>query len=330
MEGESVLSESVAGGRLTLVGGQPYLPQTADYSSATLYYSPCVSDKVSIFDGAQWARYQFTSGSLDQTGLGMSANWAANSQFDVFVTLKDGAPVLATGPAWFGESLATRGLIRRNGVYVNQSSMTCDISPSSSITVLANQGTWLGSINVGSTPGVLNAKFTLGQNRRCDVWNLYNQTDIVLGVGCPPPGMTGAVYWRPDNQYPNWKAFNNDINNSGYYFTGAPANVHVEYLQRAFVDSLNFGICAATAVICKDSISNSRGTWMSFSSDNTQKADGVSGQATFIDRDSIGSHRAIMGTANANSTDGVTMWGLVYLPNRQPEDTHVMWIRYKG
>lgn len=325
--GSGGIGASVPGGRPTLVSGQPEMLQTADYTSTVLYYAPFESDKIPLFDGTNWGSYDFTSGPFDTVGLSMTggAAWAANTKRDVFVTLVDGIPALCTGPAWPDDTLASRGLVRRNGLWVNAASMTCDVG----IVMAANQGTFVGSINLGAT-GTLEAKFTIGQSRRCDVWNAYNQTEIALSVGCPPAGMSGIIEWKPDNQYPAWKAFNNDINNSGYYFTGLPENVECTYLQRGFIDSLNYGYCAAIAVVCKDSTSNAVGTWNSFSSDTTSDALGITGQAVFLDRGSVGAHRAIMGTANANSTDGVTLWGLAYLAGRKPEDTQTMWIRYQA
>lgn len=323
-------SAFIPGGRLTLVSGQAIMPHIGDHTSSTIYYAPYISDQVPLFDGVSWNTYVFTTNDIDQIGLSLAGNWGNNTQRDVFITLIDNIPHLCTGPAWPGESLLSRGLIKHRGLWVNSGPILCDVSYVSKMVIDPYKALWVGSINIGNTINQLTATFSLGQNRRCDIWNVYNQTEIRLGVGCPPPQMTGAVFWRPDNQYPAWKAFNNDINNSGYYFTGFPQDIKCEYFQRAFVDSLNFGICAAVVVICKDVISNGKGFWMNFSSDNTQTADGVSGNALFIDRASIGSHRAIMGTANANNTTGITMWGLVYLPNRSPEDTHVMWITYLG
>jgi hypothetical protein len=326
--GPAGMGASTPGGRLTLVSGQPEMPQTADYSSTTLYYAPFESDKIPLFNGTDWVAPSFASGPFDSVGLSMSggAAWAANTQRDVFVTLVDGLPALCTGPAWPGESMTARGLVRRNGLWVNSAVMSCDVG----LVVAAYEATWVGSINIGATAGTLQALFTLGQNRRCDVWNAYNQREVRLGVGCPPPGPTGYVAWKPHNQYPNWQAFNNDLSNSGYYFTGAPTNVECRYIQRGFLDSLNQGYCAMFATVCKDTISNAKGTYGSMSSDTLKDALGVTVEAVFHDRSSVGQHRAIMGTANANQLNGITMWGLEYALGIAPESTHALWISYQG
>lgn len=325
--GPAGMGASVPGGRLTLVSGQPEMLQTADHSSTVLYYAPFVSDQIPIFNGTDWASHTFTSGPLDSVGLSMSggAAWVAGTQRDVFVTLVDGVPTLCTGPAWPSESPASRGLVRRNGLWVNAASMNCDVG----IVMAANQGTFVGSINIGTT-GSLEAKFTLGQNRRCDVWSAYNQIETILGVGCPPVPPATYSQWLPANQYPAWQAFNNDTNNSGIYFTGMPQNVQCRYLQRGFINSLNYGICAALTLICKDSLSNAKGTIGAMTSDYGNMATGFTLDATFEDRASTGAHRVYMAGANANGTDGVTLWGLASVAGRAPEDAHVMWIRYQG
>jgi len=329
--GPAGMGASVPGGRLTLVSGQPEMPHAADYTSTTLYYAPFESDQIPIFDGTDWGSHCFTSGPLDAAGLSMAggSKWTTSSKRDVFITVDGGVPVLGTGPAWPADSVSSRGLVRRNGLWVNGAALTLDTSASASISVPEHQATWVGSINIGTT-GTLEAKFTLGQNRRCDVWNVYHQREILLGVGAPPPNGSAIIVWKPHNQYPAWQAFNNDLNNSGYYFTGLPQTVECEYIQRGFMDSLNFGYCAFFTVICKNTISNAKGTLGTISSDTLKDALGVQTFAVFKDRGSIGSHRVFMGTANANQLNGISMWGLTNLPPRAEEESQVMWIKYLG
>lgn len=326
--GPAGMGSSFPGGRITLVSGQPEMPAHADHSSSVLYYAPFESDTIPLFDGTSWTSHVFTSGPLDPVGLSMSGGsaWAANTKRDVFVTLDNGIPILCTGPVWPADDTAARGLVRRNGLWVNASTMSCDVG----IVVPANQATLVGSINIGSVAGSLQALFTIGQNRRCDVWNVYHQREILLGVGAPPPSGSAIITWKPHNQYPAWQAFNNDLNNSGYYFTGLPQTVECEYIQRGFMDSLNFGYCAFFTVVCKDSISNAKGTLGTISSDTLKDALGVQTFAIFKDRGSVGSHRAFMGTANANQLNGISMWGLTNLAPRAEEESQVMWIKYQG
>lgn len=327
--GPAGMGASIAGGRLTLVSGQPEMAQNADYSSTVLYYAPFVSNKGPICDGTDWSAPAFAS-PLDPVGLSMSggAKWTANTPRDCFYILVDDELVPATGPAWPDAEMSSRKLIRRDGIWVNSEAMTLDTSPTEDVTVGAYCATWVGSINPTSA-GTLTATFTPGQNRRCDVWNAYNQTETLLCVGQPP--VSGIIVtFLPSNQYPAWVAFNNNLANSGTYFTGLPTNVKCKYLQRGFIDSLNYGHCAAFVVICKNDLSTPRGTWGSLSSDTLNDALGFSIQADFQDRSSVGAHKAIMANANANGTDGVSLWGLTHITALDAVNPQAMWISYLG
>lgn len=262
------------------------------------------------------------------------SKWAANTSRDVFITLVEDVVTLGTGPAWAGDSLAARGLVRRSGLLVNADSITLDLSDAEQATIPANQATYVGSISVGSTAGLLRATFAIGQNRVCDVWNLYHQQPIRLGVGCPPPSGVAAVSWLPSNLYTGvgFLPFNNDPNNCGEYFTGLPQDVECRYLQRGFLDTLNKGLGAIVTAICKNTYANVKGTWGTFTSDASNLAVGVTAIAEFNDLGSVGRQKVWMAGANANDTGtiAVTLWGLVNLSGRSPEDTHVMWIKYRG
>ncbi len=101
----SAASGGSFGGRLTLISGVPYI-NVDTVGAQNVYYAPCAGcggNAVPIFNGSALQSYQFTSSPTDQVGLtlalGGSANWAANTIFDVFVTLNGGVPVLATR-AW--------------------------------------------------------------------------------------------------------------------------------------------------------------------------------------------------------------------------------------
>ena len=336
--GPAGMGASVPGGRLSLVSGQPEMLQNADYTSTVLHYPPFESDQVPLFDGTDWAGYPFTSGPLDTAGLSMAggSKWTAGSKRDVFITLSEGCAVLGTGPAWPADSVASRGLVRRNGLWVNSAALSLDVSASAALSVPEHQATWVGSINIG-TAGVLEARFTLGQNRRCDVWNVYHQREILLGVGCPPPTPTGAgITYAPNSthQYPNFKAFNGDLNNSGYYFTGLPQNVEREYKQNAFLNTYGHGAGALMVAVSTDTIGNFSALG-AFSSDQQSAATGYfQGSVCAVSKSihrSIGEHRAIMAVAGANNFTGVTLYGMDGRSMYGPLDRcHVLWIKYQG
>lgn len=89
-------------GRLTLVSGSPDI--LVDMIGAlNVYYAPDTNSLVPIYDGTSMRAYKFTASATDQVGLTLplssSANFPANTIYDVFVTLSSGVPVLGTR-AW--------------------------------------------------------------------------------------------------------------------------------------------------------------------------------------------------------------------------------------
>lgn len=338
--GPAGMGSSVPGGRPTLVSGQPEMAQTADYSSTVLYYAPFMAPTVPRFNGTDWEALTFTAGPFDQIGLSLSggSKWAANSKHDGFVVKTGGAARLGTGPAWSNDSFTSRNLVRRDGIWVNAAAITLDLSETESVVIPANQATWVASINVGATAGVLTATYTQGQNRRCDVWSVYHQKEIVLKVGHPCPTTTDITRWIPNTQYPTWKAYNNDLSNKGCAFTGMPTKRETRYIQRSFLNSVSpNGLCAAVNAICKDSIATlaQRGTWGSFNTDAYGVLMGVSAEAAFDDCSEVGEHWYYMGTANANAMSTVTMLGMPNpahsnMAGRNTEDGHCLTIKYLG
>lgn len=76
------------GGRLTLTTGVPIT--TSDVTGAsTIYYTPCESDVIPLWDGNDWVPTQFTERSLALSGL------TASRPYDVFGTLSGGALTLS-------------------------------------------------------------------------------------------------------------------------------------------------------------------------------------------------------------------------------------------
>lgn len=318
----------IPGSRLTLVSGQPEMPQDVDISSTTLWLAPFNGSQDMLFNGTTWASYPVTSGPYDQVGLSMSggSKWTPNTKRDVWEFPLDGEAAIGTGPAWPGDSFSARNITFRDGIKVNAASIVLDLDGGGQVTVPANQARYRGSINPAST-GTLTATFAFGQNRRCDVWNADNRREIALKVVQPP--VSGAVVsWMPDTQYPTIKAFNNSLSNSGIYFTGAPTVVDIAYAQRGFVNSHGYGITGVFWMVCKDLITNPVGLWGGASSDATNDMFGFPPTAAiFTDPTAIGAHTAIMGTTKASAT-GCTLWGQHSAPYGASAQT--MWIKYLG
>jgi hypothetical protein len=158
--GGSVGLGGTPGGRLTLTLNTPVM--TANQAgTGTIYYAPYTSQFVPIWNGSTLQQYNFCSSLSDQTGLLInmlgSANWPINNAFDVFVTLNSGVPILATvqwtqpGPSP-PPSRAT-ALSIFGGMLTNATTATMRINSTTTISVPANQGTFVGTVYTSPTDG---------------------------------------------------------------------------------------------------------------------------------------------------------------------------------
>ncbi len=177
------------GGRLTLQSGVPVMTSSTTLAQ-TLYYAPYSGSSVPIYNGSVVQAYPFTSGATDAVGLQLSlsnsANWAANTVFDVFVALNAGSPALCTGPSWTNATTrATAGSIARyNGIWVNSSATALACRTSSTvINVPQYQATYVGTILTDATQaGAVDYNFggaaSGGSPAVFGVWNYYNRVDV--------------------------------------------------------------------------------------------------------------------------------------------------------
>jgi hypothetical protein len=143
---------------------------------------------VPIYNGTQMQLYQFTSSTSDKVGLSLAlgSNWTANTVYDVFATLNSGSPTLCT-VAWSSGTARATALALFDGLQTNSASVTCRNSNSTTLTVAANQGTYLGTIVTdASTAGQLD--FTLGTSAAgggaavIGLWNEYNRVSLSTTV----------------------------------------------------------------------------------------------------------------------------------------------------
>ncbi len=125
--------------------------------------------------------------------LNLTASHTGSTIFDVCVFLNNGAPALATGPAWSNSTagLGTRGtgagtpqLQRQNGIWVNAVQIT---------------GLNGGSLLIDSSAGQVSAFVTAGQNRKWGVWNAYNRQRIGLLVQDSTSSWTYTGAFRASN-----------------------------------------------------------------------------------------------------------------------------------
>jgi hypothetical protein len=143
------------GGRLTLQSATPVMPSNASPTSI-IYYAPYVNQFVPIWNGSTLQQYNFCSSLSDQVGLsidmGSSATWPNASSFDIYVTLNTGTPVLA-GVQWTNPTTRATLLSIFGGMLTNATTATMRLTTTTTISVPANQATFLGTVYTGNGNG---------------------------------------------------------------------------------------------------------------------------------------------------------------------------------
>jgi hypothetical protein len=144
----NLLRAVAAGGRLTLETGIPvsYADQLA---KTTLYYTPFLHDRISMYNGvSEVVDYQFPEKSLSL------AAFAANTNYDIFMSWNGGAPIL-TQTSWISDSARATPLTWFDGL------LTLFGFPTYR---------YLGTIRITGT---------IGQTQDAEsgrfVWNMYNR-----------------------------------------------------------------------------------------------------------------------------------------------------------
>lgn len=173
-------------GRLTLQSATPVMTSTQS-AQTTVYYAPYNGSYVQIWNGTYAGFYQFTSSASDTVGLSLAlgSNWAANAAFDVFVTLNSGSAALCT-VAWTNTTTRATALAIYNGLQTNSAQVTCRNSNSTTLTVAANQGTYLGSFYTNGSTGTVDYIFggsaSGGTAASFGIYNYYNRVDVATNV----------------------------------------------------------------------------------------------------------------------------------------------------
>jgi hypothetical protein len=225
------------GGRLTLLSGVPVMAALSNNGTAgaqTLYYAPYVGSTVPVYNGTSFISYQFTSGASDIVGQSLSlaggSAWAKNTVFDVFDTLNGTALTLCTGPAWSTtNSRGTAGgigLTIFDGIHTNTGTMTCRTGTGTTITVNANQGTYLGSImtDTGVNGQITFTTGSIGSCGSASVQNVFNYNNRTV---------TTAVVQDNEASY--------TYTSSTIREHGACTSMIVKWLSGAAEDTASFG-----------------------------------------------------------------------------------------
>jgi hypothetical protein len=180
------------GGRVTLASG--VCTATTDQAAqTTVYYAPCGAGKyIPIYDGTNMELHQFTASDTDTVGLSLAlgSNWAANTIYDLYITLNGGIVTPCT-VAWSnsgaGTSARATAIAQFKGVNVNGAAIAaCRTTNSATIAVSQYQGTLVGGFVTNGSTGTVDLKFgtiASGGGTACIcIWNVYNPVQASVFV----------------------------------------------------------------------------------------------------------------------------------------------------
>ena len=190
-------------GRLTLTSATPVM--TASVTAATtVYYTPYVGNLMPIYDGTN-----VIPNSLAEVSVVLGSNWTTNSNWDVFIASDSGTLRACTGPAWTsstarGTGAGTTELERVNGLVLNKVSLTCRYNNTTTFTVAADRGTYVGSFRTaaaGQVNYIFGAVAANGTAADFGIWNMYNRVRVATMVGDNTDTWTygSANTWRAAN-----------------------------------------------------------------------------------------------------------------------------------
>lgn len=172
-------------GRITLTTSVPVLTSTVS-AATSVFYTPYIGNLVPIYDGTNVIPTAVT-----ELTITLGSNWAANSNWDVFIASDSGTIRACTGPAWTsdtarGSGAGTTELSRTSGLILNNVTVTCRYNNTTTFSVAASRGTYVGSFRTGSagqTNWVYGAVASGGTAGLFGVWNMYNRVTVLSFTG---------------------------------------------------------------------------------------------------------------------------------------------------
>jgi hypothetical protein len=208
-------------GRLTLTSNTP-IPTSDVTAATTLYYTPYAGDKISLYDGTNWATYTFTQLSLALGTLTSGLN------YDVFVYNNAGTLTLEL-TAWTNDTTRTTALVLTNGVYLKTGALT---------------RRYLGTIRTTSTTT------TEDSITKRFVWNFHNRVEKPLYKN----GTTSHTYTTA-----SWRNWNNDATLRVEFVIGIDAAQVIHFGGASTGTSMDIGASFDGSTPGYDSV-NSTGT----------------------------------------------------------------------
>lgn len=295
-------------GRLTLTSVTPVLA-TSVSAATSVYYTPFIGNLVPLYSGSAMIPTAFA-----ELTLSLVSQHTAGGIYDVFAFSNSGVVTLATGPVWGtltvgagarGTGAGTTQLTRVAGYYVNAVSVT-GRNGSTTYTIAANRGTYLGSIFIDGSAGQVTCHTpdSYGQLRKWGVWNAYNRVSIMLQLGDATASWTYAVATVRQSR--------GDANNTLSLFCGLPEEItdiiFNQNMERANNQTASSPISMGIGVNSTTTYSGKRGLLDTFSGVATTETVRASGVAKHVLNPFIG-----LNTINClefgNATNSGTFFG---------------------
>lgn len=201
------------GGRLTLATNAPLM--SSNVSSGTIYYTPYVSNVVTMWDSISYNAYSFseTSVVLDAT------NAPADTVIDLFIFNNGGVPTLGYNANWSSNTARTQELERSSpgGFLVNSATISLRTNSSTTFSLSEGQASYVGSAYLVTAANCNVAFATLAAGGGGDpptngLWNMYNR---VMGGFINQDNTASWTYTST-----TWRLANNAGSNVFYFITG--------------------------------------------------------------------------------------------------------------
>jgi len=170
------LLSDIPSGRLTLTTGVPVT--TSDVTAATtLYYTPYIGNKISLYNGYEWLFHEFDELSLSLSG------YTADTNYDIFMYDSSGTLTLES-TAWSTATARATEITRLEGIYTKSGSAT---------------RRYLGTIRTTSTTGQCEDSES---KRFC--WNYHNRVARnmrIVDISDHTYASSTKRYWNNDSSY---------------------------------------------------------------------------------------------------------------------------------
>lgn len=179
----AVVDNSMCNGRLTLTSATAVT--VSDVTAAgTIYFTPYKGNRVALYDGTNWAMYNFTERSLALT-------LTSGKNYDVFLYDNAGTLTLELSSAWTNDTTRADALALQDGVLVKSGATT---------------RRYLGTIRASA------ANQTEDSLAKRFVWNMYNRVKRNMKVVDTTDSWTYTTA--------TWRAANNSTANRLQYVVG--------------------------------------------------------------------------------------------------------------